>query len=207
MLTTMKIARLVLASMLVAPLALAADPKPKDPKGGKMKMDLGLPSFGAIPTGEGMVKPKAEKPADEPTVTAGNATYSVVRVLHGRSFMRTAAGATPVGGALEAIPLVGNPPSTEKFTTVIRVKSPQRVNVPIDVLILDPRGDTAMTATGDVNFRGQSGDEVDYTIDWEKTPTRAGGQFQVMVKLNGQVMGTWPLKVGVEPKAAPEPKK
>ena len=199
----MKTAPFVAALLLVASPILAADPKPKDAKAGKgskMNMDLGLKSFGALPKGDDMVKPKLETKSDEPTVTAGNATYTVVRVQHGRSFMRTAAGATPSGGGLKAIPVVGNPPSIDKFTSVVRVKSPERVNAPIDVVILDPRGDTAMTATGDVNFRAQSGDEVDYTIDWERTPVRSGGQFKVLVRVANQVMGTWPLQVGEESK-------
>ncbi|MHB8873752.1 MAG: hypothetical protein ACYC8T_08705 [Myxococcaceae bacterium] len=201
-------ARLVAALLLAAPLALAADPKPKAPaKTSKLKMDLGLPTFGALPRGDDVVKPKLDKPMSEPTVTATNATYQVLRVQHGRSFMRTATGAVPTGGGMPFIPLVGDPPSIDKFTTVIRMKSPQRVNANIDVVILDPRGDTAMTASGEVNFRAQGGDEVDYTIDWDKTPARAGGPFKVMVRLSGQVMGTWPLQVGEPPKAAPEPAK
>jgi hypothetical protein len=38
-------------------------------------------------------------------------------------------------------------------------------------------------------------DEVDYMVDWDPTPTRAGGDFKVLIRIGGQVMGTWPLKV------------
>ncbi len=182
----------------------AKKPKPKDAGTSKMKMDLGLPSFGKLPTGADLQKAKAKPAASEPTVTPAGVTYSVVRVQHAKSFLHTANGAMPMGGSLAAIPIVGNPPSTDKFTTVIRMKATQRVNAPIDVVILDPRGDTAMQATGELSFRGQVGNEADYTVDWEKTPTRAGGKFEVLVRVAGQVMGTWPLQVGEPPKPEKE---
>jgi hypothetical protein len=195
----MKTAPALVAWLLAVSPAFAAEPKPK---AAKAKMDFGLPTtFKELPKGDDVVKPKHEEKSSEPTVSAGNATYQVVRLQFGRSFLRTAAGATPVGNEMLVIPLVGNPPSTDKFTSVIRIKSPQRVNAPIDVVIMDGRGDTAMTATGDVNFRRQTGDEVDYTIDWERTPVRAGGQFKVLVRVANQVMGSWPIQVGDEPKA------
>jgi hypothetical protein len=176
--------------------ALAADPKPKagaKPKG--KPVELNLPSVGALPSADGLSKPKEKTTDQSPTTTAANATYQIVRVMHGRAFNRSAGGATPVGGALETIALSGNPPSTEKFGTIVRVKSPQRTNAPIDVVILDPRGDTTMSHSGELNFRGTKQDEVDYSVEWDPTPQRSGGAFQVMVRIGGQVMGTWPLKV------------
>ncbi len=191
----MKTTLLALSLCAFAPAAHATETKkPAAKESGKMKMDLNLPSFGAVPKGDDIAQPKADNKAIESTTTASNATYTVLRVLHGKQFTRSASGATP-SGSIEPISLSGTPPSTPKFTTVVRVKSPQRVNSSIDVVILDPRGDTAMTASGEVNFRGTKQDEVDYTVDWDPTPQRAGGQFQVMVRIGGQVMGTWPLKV------------
>jgi hypothetical protein len=78
---------------------------------------------------------------------------------------------------------------------VVRVKSPQKANASIDVVILDPRGDTTMSASGQLNFRGQNQTEADWTVEWDPTPCRAGGNYQVMVRIAGQVLGTWPLKV------------
>ncbi|MBI3182259.1 MAG: hypothetical protein HYZ28_08965 [Myxococcales bacterium] len=190
----MKIGALLAASTLA--LALAGPALAQKSKGkGKLNMDLNLPTFGALPTGEGLQKPKAEKDLPTPTTTSIDAKYEVVRLQHGRSFMRSASGATPMGGALESIALTGNPPTSERFTTVVRVKCPQRLNSSIELAVLDPRGDTAMTATGEVNFRGTKQDEVDYTVEWDPTPMRSGGDFQVLVRIGGQVMGTWPLKV------------
>ena len=185
--------RIFVALALALPIAAGAADAKKKPAGNKV--DLNLPTFGAIPKGDGIEKPKAEKVGDSPSVTPSSASYTVVRVSHGKGFIRGAGGATPTGGGLSSIPASGNPLTTEKFTTVVRVKSPQRVNAPIELMILDPRGDTALSASGEVNFRGVKQDEVDYTVDWDPTPVRSAGQFQVMVRIAGQVMGTFPVKV------------
>lgn len=162
----------------------------------KIDLDLDLPAFGSVPTGAEIEKPKAKASLDTPTPpTSLDATYQVVRLQHGYSFVRAPSGATPAGGALTAINLSGKPPRSERFTTVVRVKCPQRTNAPIEVLILDPRGDTAMSASGEVNFKTTKQDEADYTVDWDRTPLRAGGNYQVLVRVTGQVIGTFPLQV------------
>ncbi|MFZ5471924.1 MAG: hypothetical protein ACOZIN_21045 [Myxococcota bacterium] len=179
-----------IALALAAGLFLSAEPSKK-----KLRVDLDLPSFGALPTDAQLEKPKEKKLTTEPTTTISNATYQVVKVMHARQFMRGAGGSTPVGGQLEIIARSGNPPSTERFHTVVRVTSKERLNAPIDLVVLDPRGDTLMTASGEVIFRGSKQDEVDYLVEWEPTPTRAPGNFQLLVRVGGQVMGTYPLKV------------
>ena len=191
--------------LLTAGLALAAAPaKGKSDAGtGKQKMDLGLPkSFNALPSGSDLEKPKEKSAQQEATTTTSNAEYSVVRVIHGKTFLRTAEGAksaTPY----EAVPTEGNPPTTEKFSTVVRVKCTQKTNAPIDVVILDPRNDTLMQASGEIYFRGQKEMEVDYTVDWERTQLPRGtGAYQVLIRVAGAPMGTFPLKI-----ADPPPKK
>ena len=57
-----------------------------------------------------------------------------------------------------------------------------------------------MSAAGELRFRGTKGDEVDYVVDWDAVPCRWAGDFLVAVRVAGQPMGTWPLKV-VEPNA------
>jgi len=52
-----------------------------------------------------------------------------------------------------------------------------------------------MAASGELSFRTVKGDEVDYLVDWDPVPLRGGGDFQVLIKVAGQPMGTWPLKV------------
>jgi hypothetical protein len=94
--------------------------------------------------------------------------------------------------------LSGKPLTTEKFSTAIRVKSPQRVNARIEIAIVDFRGDMVMSSAGELRFRGAKGDEVDYTVDWDPVPwraagDRAAGDFQVVVRVAGQPMGLWPL--------------
>lgn len=156
---------------------------------------INVPTFSALPKADGATQPAAEKPASHPSAASFSATYSIVKVQHAKTFVRSPAGLLAMGGNLDAIPLSGKPPATAKFTTAVRVKSPQRANAPIDLTILDPRGDTAMSASGELSFRTVKGDEVDYLVDWDPVPLRGGGDFQVLIRVAGQPMGTWPLKV------------
>ena len=182
--------------LMAAPLAVAADKKPEKGK----QIDLGLPkSFGAIPTGEGLEKPKEKSTQATPSTIATDAVYSIVRVAHGKSFMRTPEGAksaTPY----EQVATDGNPPTTEKFSTVVRVKATQKTNASIDVVILDPRGDTLMEASGQILFHSIKEMEADWTVDWERTPlSRGPGVYQVLVRVAGQALGTFPLKIAEPP--------
>jgi hypothetical protein len=185
--------KLPLVALLAAVSVQAAGKEKAPAKAPKVKIEL--PAMGALPETGKMKKLEEEKLPTGPTVTPNTAGYSVVRVLHGTQFVRSANGATPVGGAMDEIVVSGNPPSTPKFTTVVRVRCKQRVSAPIEVALLDPRGDIAMNAIGEVSFRGVTQDEVDYTVDWDPTPTRAGGAFQIVVKVAGEPMGTWPIKL------------
>ena len=190
------------AALLVAAGAFAAEPKkpakkPAEkakPKARAEPMDLGLPSFGAIPN-EQLNKRQDTGLGMQPSVTATSTSYEIVKVQHARSFARTPSGAAPMGGALASIALAGDPPMLEKFTTIVRVKCAQRMGAPIDVVVLDPRSDTVMSASGNLSFRGVTQDEVDYTVEWEATPARSAGDFQVLIKIASQPMGTFPLKV------------
>lgn len=186
-----------LAVLGLCAAALAAPPPKAKAKGAPaQKIDLGLPSMGELPKGDNLHKPKADDSGkDTSSVKSEDATYAVVRVQHAKGFTGGAGGLVPVGAALEAVNLEGKPPSTERFSTLIRVKSPQRVAAPIDVVILDPRGATALSASGKLSFRATKGDEVDYAIDWESTPCRSGGDYSVLVRVAGKALGTYPLKV------------
>jgi hypothetical protein len=161
----------------------ATDPK-KPASGAKSKTkapDISIPTFGEIPKGEGMTAPKS---TDLGMETKGGPSgqspaYTVLKVNNGRG----------------EIQISGTPPTTEKFSTVVRVKCPQKANAPIELVILDPRGDTVMSSSGELNFRRVKGDEVDYAVDWSPTPWPRGGTFSMLVRIGGQPMGTYPLKV------------
>ncbi|MGQ0504756.1 MAG: DUF6941 family protein [Myxococcaceae bacterium] len=194
----------LLSVLFLSTTSFAAEPKSKskaassaEVKKAAKAMEISLPPMGGVPATDGLTKPKAEIETNAPKVTATSAIYTVVHVLNGKAFNRGPNGAT-VAGKFESVALSGNPPSTERFTTVVRVKSAQRQNAPIDLVILDPRGDTVMKARGEVNFRGTQSDEVDYTVDWDSTPWPKAGEFQTLVRIAGQVMGTYPLKVEVK---------
>ena len=128
-------------------------------------------------------------------MTPAGATYSVVKVMHGKSFSRTAAGAQPTG-PFDGVKLAGAPPVSEKFTTIVRVKCPQKVNTSIDVAILDARGETLMEVSGgQLNFKGLKDDEVDYTVDWDPTTMNGAGEYQALVRVGGNPMGSTPIKM------------
>ncbi len=192
----MRVRLLLAVAVLCGGSVLAAEPK----KVKGEKLDLGLPkTFNALPTGENMEKPKEKSAQQVPTTTSASAEYAVVRVIHGKTFVRSPEGAKP-SAPFVAVPTEGNPPMTEKFSTVIRVRCTQKTNAPIDVVILDPRNDTLMEASGEIYFRGQKEMEVDYTVDWERTQLpRGAGAYQVLVRVAGAPLGTFPLKIAEPP--------
>lgn len=179
---------LAICAVLVPSIGWSGDKAPS-------KMDLGIPSFGEIPKAGDLKKATPDESAESgPSATSTASSYSVVHIIHAKALIRSPSGATAAGPALNVIPLSGKPLSTEKFTTVVRVKSPQKKSAPIEVTISDPRGDSALWANGELSFRGVKGNEADYVVDWDPTPCRSGGEFKLMVKVGGQVLGTWPMK-------------
>src|SRR3954452_10654267 len=73
--------------ILIATLAFAADKKPKLDLG--LKVDPG----GSIPKGENLQKPKEKKVTSESSQTPVDVAWTVVKVQHGKSFMRGPSGA------------------------------------------------------------------------------------------------------------------
>ena len=142
-----------------------------------------------------MKKPESRQGAVAPKVTTSDVEYTVVKVEHASAFVRTAEGAKPQGGVLPAVMLSGHPPTTQPFTTLVRVKATQRVNASIELVILDPRGDTALSGAGELVFRDGKADHVDYLLDWAPVARPSGGDYQLLIRIAGKPMGTWPLKV------------
>lgn len=187
----------LLAALCLPLCAVAAD----KPAAKKKKSDVVVPKIdlsgigGDLPKADGLKGKKAQGSGLTPKTSDPDVSYDVVEVVHAQDFSRGAGGARPVGGALEAITLYGKPPSTQKFSTLVRVKATKAVNTSIELVILDPRGDTMMTGSGELGFKGNEKREVDYLIDWAPTPHPKGGDFKLLVRIGGQPMGTWPLKV------------
>ena len=190
---------MVLASLSLALLTHAADPKLKGSKKETApRLDLGLPTFKEIPKDQKLEKPKDPAEAQQaPSGTRLDEGYSVVRVVHGKSFVRGPDGARP-SAPFPQVNVAGNPLATEKFSSVIRVKSPAKKNARIEVAILDQRGDTVMEASGEIRFA--NADESEWQVDWDPTGIRNPGEFQVLVRIGGNPLGTFPLKL-----AAPTP--
>jgi hypothetical protein len=186
---------ILMASLVCVGGALAADPK-TDPKlkGSKKeaapKLDLGIPDFGKLPTDTKLEESKA-KPETAPTTKSSPVEegYSVVRVMHGKAFVRSGDGAKP-SAPFPQVTIDHN--TAEKFSTVVRVKNPAKKNARIEVVVLDYRGDTVMEASGELYFRG--GAETEWTVDWEPTGVRGPGDFQVLVRVAGNPLGTFPIK-------------
>ncbi len=158
---------------------------------------ISLPSFGEIPKADGLKPPQVDRLDQRPTPSELH--FSVVKIEHAKSFRSSSSGHLPIGDRLAAISLSGSPPATEKFSTLVRIKSPDRLGAPIKITILDPRGNAALLANGELSFRGVKGDEVEYLVEWDPTPCRTGGAYQVAVRVAGQELGSWPLRV-LEPK-------
>lgn len=198
----MRMNRSILAAALLAlPLvAVAADPAPKL-KGSKKeqapKIDLGLPTFTEIPKDQKLESAAGkDKTQTAPTSTRADERYTLVRVVHGKSFTRGPDGAK-AAAPFTQLTVSTDPFVTERFSTVIRVKSPAKKNTRIEVVILDQRGDTVMDAQGELRFA--TNDETEWQVDWEPTGVRAPGEFQVLVRVGGTPLGTTPLKVVAAP--------
>ena len=179
--------------------ALGAETTPKAPA--KTKVDvpkIDLSGLGSIPKGEGLSAKRVERPEPEPMAPrfgdAELAKYEVLGIGHARSFTRGAKGLAPVGGMLRSIQLSGTPPTTQPFATVVRVRSSHKGDAAIEVVILDPSGDTALSGSGQVRFKSD-GTTTDWQIDWDPTPRPKSGTYQVLVRVGGKPMGTWSLEV------------
>lgn len=193
---------LIVTSLSLSLLASAAEPKLKgSKKEAAPKLDLGLPTFKEIPKDQKLEKMKDPAEAQQaPSAARVDDGYTVVRVVHGKGFIRAPDGAKP-STPFPQVTVTGNPLTTEKFSSVIRIKSPGKKNTRIEVVILDPRGDTMMDASGEIRFG--TGDEAEWQVDWEPTSVRNPGDFQVLVRIGGNPLGTFPLKlVAAAPPAA-----
>ncbi len=194
--------------LIVVSLSLSAlAEEPKKLKGSKKdaapKLDLGLPQFTDVPKDQKLESAKGKTDTQTgPTGARADEGSSVVRVVHGKTFIRGTDGAksaTPFP-AVTATP--SNPWQMEKFSSVVRVKSPAKKNARIEVAILDQRTDTVMEAAGELRF-GNS-EEAEWQVEWEATSIRLPGEFQVLVRVGGNPLGTFPFKVQAE---APAPTK
>lgn len=185
----------VLLTVLCTGLSLAADPPKGDAKlkGTKKqaapKLDLDMRDFGALPTDTKLEKSKPKQDAMQTKDSPVEEGYSVVRVVHGKSFIRTADGAK-ASAPFEQVTIEKN--TSEKFSSVVRVKHPGKKDTRIEVVVLDYRGDTVMEASGALYFRGAA--ETEWTVDWEPTGVRGPGDFQVLVRIAGNPLGTFPIK-------------
>jgi hypothetical protein len=184
----------LIAAMSLSMLASAAEPKLKGSKKETApKLDLGLPTFNQIPSDQKLEAPKPKSDAQQgPSGTKVDDGYTVVRVVHGKGFMRGPDGAKP-STPFPTVTASGNPLMTEKFSSVIRVKSPAKKNTRIEVAILDFRQDTVMEASGELRFG--TGDEAEWQVDWDQSGIRGPGDFSVLVRIGGNPLGTFPLKV------------
>jgi hypothetical protein len=175
--------------------SLASDGGTQSPKTKVKAPSIAMPTFSDIPKADDLKSPNAEKPERPREGSAGaGPRYSVVKVEHARAFRETAPGLATAAEPLQSVELSGNPLTTGRFATMVRVKSPQKLGAPIKVDILDPRGEVALSSTGELSFRGLKGDEANYLVEWDPTPCRTGGDYRLTVRVSGEDLGSWPLK-------------
>ncbi len=184
--------RLIRTFLLIAvSLSLMAQAE-KPPKGSAPKLDLGVPEFKSIPKDQKLEGPAVKNEPQLMPSTPTDLTYSVVRVVHSKGFLRGPDGAKPAF-PLSQITVSGTPLVTERFATVVRAKCTAKRNSRIDVSIVGPRNETLMEASGDLIF-GKKNDEAEWQVDWESTSVRNPGTFQVLVRIGGNPVGSFPLE-------------
>jgi hypothetical protein len=183
--------------LLLAALLLALPYLAQEAKGAK-KDSLGLsglrmPSLGSVPKAEGLQAPKAAPLPEGTRQSGGPAQYKVVEVVHAAGFVAGEKGPQPMGEPLTQVSLKGKPPTTERFSTLLRVDSTSPSGAPIEVLVLDGRGETVMQSSGRLSFGGTTSSH--FQVDWTPSGLRRGGTYQVLVRVAGEPLGTWPLEV------------
>lgn len=183
--------RVLLFFLLASSPSLAGDTA-KAPRISVPKLDLG---FAPLPRADEVKSTPPPVPREARSEARPDEEgISVVRVTHGREIVRTATGAEPKQ-ALEAVTLDGRPPTTERFSTAVRVRSVPRVDLLLEISVVDPWGKSVMWNEGTVSFRGSTREEQDYVVDWNPTSLRAGGRYMVEVKLDRRTVGSWPLEI------------
>jgi len=180
---------------LLSLAATAAEPTPNPKlKGTKKqstpKLDLGVPVFEGTPKDTNLQKVGDAPVTDMPTASS-DTPYTVLSVINTKSLMRSAQGVKPTS-PMAVIMARGAPLMTEKFTSVIKVRGTGKRGTIIEVKIADPRGDTAMSAEGQLVFRA---DELDWTVEWEPAFVRAAGDFQMNVRIGSQPVVSFPIKI------------
>ena len=187
--------------LLLSSFALGEEPRKL--KGSKKdtapKVDLGLPAMGNLPTDQ-KLQHASGKPDQQqgPSAARADEGYSVVRVVHGKGFIKSPEGSKPSTPFPSVTATPGNPWQTEKFSSIVRVKNPAKKNTSIEIVFLDQRGDTVMDATGQLRFPS-TGDEAEWQVDWEPSSIRNPGEFQVLVRVGGNPLGTFPVTVAAAP--------
>ena len=180
---------LVLAVACGCAVALAKEPKAASKKTRAPMFEM--PSFQALPQAEGLKQRDADTTVERPALREAAApVYTIVSVAH----------LSAVGAPMSALPLSGQPRTTPRFQSSLKVRCPQKVSAPIEVVVLDAKQDTVMTATGRLTYRPSAPEVTEYTIDWSPSPVTRAGDLQVLVRVAGQALGTWPLPVEPEKK-------
>jgi hypothetical protein len=182
----MRPALLLAAALLAAPLARAEPPRkaPAKKKAAMSVPSLGLSELAPLPKGDELRAAGAGSAA-APEVRRVDERFEVLGVEHAQGARRP----------LTEVGVSGSPPRTEPFSTRVRVRSAARRTAPIDVVVLDARGDTVMSASGTLSLSGLKGDVAEYTVDWDPSTCRGPGAYSVLVRVAGQPLGTWPLQV------------
>lgn len=188
--------RLALAALLaVSSAAGGADPAPKKASKSKLEVPkIDLSGLGSIPNLDGVRTEREKPPALKPQVVELDVKYEVKTLAHALDFNRTAKGHAPTGSLLRSIALTGSPLTTQQFATFVRVRATREGDAPIEIEIGDPTSREApMTGRGSLSFKGTPADG-DWVIVWDPTPRLKGGTYQVVVRVAGQRLGSWPLE-------------
>lgn len=173
----------------------AKKPAPERPK--RKAPTITLPSLGEVPKAEGVQRSSSATLDPASRSAANEAQYQVIAVTHAKTFSDSPGGAQPIPKALDVVKL-RDEQQTEKFATAVRVRCPERQSAEIELAILDPRGTTALSASGALSYRGTRSDEAEWIVDWEPSKVIGPGKYQVLVRVAGRPMGTWPLTIAAD---------
>ncbi len=137
---------------------------------------------------DGLTTPDANtgleaKKAPKDEARPGGPSATVDRVTHARDFLSGADGSKP-RSLIHGFDVAGFPARIEGFKSCLRLKSKDRSPAIVKVSLLAPSGAELLSSRGEVSFN--TGDQLDYVVDWEGFDALTAGEYKLVVTLDGK---------------------
>ncbi len=181
---------IALLSLVLLAAAPKLEPIAPPPKIDKPKLQLELPE---VPKAEGLSGSARQEEA-QPKQTAGDlrsgagvpgqasAPAKLVSAVHARDFRASAEGHKPLG-RIDSFTVPGLPARIAPFKTCLRLRSPSRAPAMVKASLRSPAGEELLSSRAEVSF--SSNEEVELVVDWDGFQATRGGDYHLVVLIDG----------------------